>query len=177
MCGTGCALLLFKRADEVLLCSVPERRLLGLTLVITLSQDEAGQDVPVGPSFFWRTIEDELTTIAQYYDAPALSLRNAVYHLLREGRPGFQVRPVGEAGGRAAAQPAGEQAGGQPAGWKAVLCCFRQGHAAAASFSTSAEPHLHPHVPTAHPAAVEREHPPRRAGGRRGAQGHPVLLG
>ena len=55
-------------------------------------QDEAGQDVPVGPSFFWRTIEDELSTVAQYYDAPSLSLRNAVYHLLREGRPGFQVR-------------------------------------------------------------------------------------
>lgn len=58
-------------------------------------------DVPVGPSFFWRTIEDDLTTIAQYYDAPALSLRNAVYHLVREGRPGFQVRACvwGVAGG------------------------------------------------------------------------------
>lgn len=45
----------------------------------------------MGPSFFWRTIEDDLGTIAQYYDAPVLSLRNAVYHLLREGRPGFHV--------------------------------------------------------------------------------------
>ncbi|KAI7842833.1 hypothetical protein COHA_003579 [Chlorella ohadii] len=51
---------------------------------------EGQEDEPVGPSFFWRTIEDDLGTIAQYYDAPVLSLRNAVYHLLREGRPGFQ---------------------------------------------------------------------------------------
>lgn len=50
------------------------------------------EDEPVGPSFFWRTIEDDLGTIAHYYDAPVLSLRNAVYHLLREGRPGFQAR-------------------------------------------------------------------------------------
>jgi hypothetical protein len=50
-----------------------------------------GQDVPVGDSFFWRTIEDDLSTAAQYYDAPALSLRNAVYHLLREQRHGFRV--------------------------------------------------------------------------------------
>ena len=56
------------------------------------SQQVPGQeDEPIGPSFFWRTIEDDLGTIAQYYDAPVLSLRNAVYHLLREGRPGFQV--------------------------------------------------------------------------------------
>jgi hypothetical protein len=50
-----------------------------------------GLDVPVGDSFFWRTIEDDLSTAAQYYDAPALSLRNAVYHLLREQRHGFRV--------------------------------------------------------------------------------------
>lgn len=42
-------------------------------------------------SFFFRTIEDDLSTIAQYYDTPVLSLRNAVYHLLREQRFGFQV--------------------------------------------------------------------------------------
>ncbi|EFN59953.1 expressed protein [Chlorella variabilis] len=45
---------------------------------------------PVGDSFFFRTVEDELSTIAQYYDAPVLSLRNAVYHLMREQRFGFQ---------------------------------------------------------------------------------------
>lgn len=46
--------------------------------------------VPVGESFFWRTIEDELSTIGAYYDAPILSLRNAVFHLLREQRHGFR---------------------------------------------------------------------------------------
>lgn len=45
----------------------------------------------MGPAFFWRTVEDDLTTAAQYYDVPALSLRNAVFHLMREGVPGFQV--------------------------------------------------------------------------------------
>lgn len=45
---------------------------------------------PIGPSYFWRTIEDELSTIGAYYDVSALSLRNAVYHLIAEGRHGFQ---------------------------------------------------------------------------------------
>jgi len=48
--------------------------------------------VPIGESFFWRTIEDELSTVGSYYDTPIMSLRNAVYHLLREQRFGFQVR-------------------------------------------------------------------------------------
>ena len=51
----------------------------------------------MGDSFFFRTVEDELSTIAQYYDAPVLSLRNAVYHLMREQRFGFQVRRGGHA--------------------------------------------------------------------------------
>ena len=46
---------------------------------------------PYGDSFFWRTIEDELSTVAAYYDAPVMSLRNAAYHLLREQQHGFQV--------------------------------------------------------------------------------------
>lgn len=46
--------------------------------------------VPVGQSFFWRTIEDELSTVGSYYDTPIMSLRNAVFHLLREQRFGFQ---------------------------------------------------------------------------------------
>ncbi|PSC68178.1 Acyl-coenzyme A thioesterase THEM4 isoform A [Micractinium conductrix] len=45
---------------------------------------------PYGDSFFWRTIEDELSTVAAYYDAPVMSLRNAAYHLLREQQHGFQ---------------------------------------------------------------------------------------
>lgn len=51
--------------------------------------------MPIGESFFWRTIEDELSTIGSYYDMPILSLRNAVFHLLREQRFGFQARPGG----------------------------------------------------------------------------------
>lgn len=47
---------------------------------------------PIGPSYFWRTIEDELSTIGAYYDVSALSLRNAVYQLMAEGRHGFQVQ-------------------------------------------------------------------------------------
>lgn len=70
--------------------------LIPLLPFLRCTQVEGQEDEPVGPSFFWRTIEDDLGTIAQYYDAPVLSLRNAVYHLLREGRPGFQVRCLGQ---------------------------------------------------------------------------------
>lgn len=75
------------------------------------TRDRGAGDAREGPSFFWRTIEDDLAAVAQYYDAPSLSLRNAAYHLMREGRPGFQV------GGRlvwaADAAARGRQGGGR----------------------------------------------------------------
>ena len=77
---------------------------------------------------YYRQAEQQLTTMAQYYDMPAPSVRAAVWHLMRADVAPFKVRCRSAAWrrwGGAAAPVLGRQqaAGHQPPADAAASCC------------------------------------------------------